>query len=130
VLDVARGHPQRTMQLAHALWEQLGPGESGSEEAWAAAYDRVMRDVHDELRAIWTGLSTGQRRALSTVAENREGLYAGGRRHGGSRGGAVKSAVRGLADRGEIVEAAETRTGLRVVDPLLREWIVAGRPGD
>src|SRR5215203_2282260 len=26
LLDVARGHPQRTMQLAHALWEQLGPG--------------------------------------------------------------------------------------------------------
>jgi hypothetical protein len=88
-----------------------------------------MAEVCDELRAIWTGLSTGQSRVLSSVAENREGLYASGRRHGGSRGGAVKSAIATLADLGEIREDRAMPTGHRLVDPLLRQWIVAGTPG-
>jgi hypothetical protein len=117
------------MLLANALWEEVGPGETAAEEQWFAAYDRAMAEVRDELRAIWTGLSTGQRRVLAAVAENREGLYAGGRRHGGSRGGAVKSATRALADLGEIAEDGRAPTGYRLVDPLLRRWIVAGTPG-
>ncbi len=128
LLDAGSGHPQRTMLLANALWGELGPGEVATEEHWFAAYDRAMVEIRDELRAIWIGLSTGQRRVLAAVAENREGLYAGGRRHGGSRGGAVKSAIRALADLGEVMEDARTATGYRVVDPLLRYWIAAGTP--
>jgi len=126
LLDAGDGHPQRTMLLANALWDEVGPGETATEEHWFAAYDRAMVEVRDELRAIWIGLSTGQRRVLTAVAENREGLYAGGRRHGGSRGGAVKSAIRALADLGEVVEDARAATGYRVVDPLLRHWIRGG----
>jgi hypothetical protein len=129
LLETGGGHPQRTMLLANALWDELRPGETAAEEHWFAAYDRAMVEVRDELRAIWTGLSTGQRRVLSAVAENREGLYAGGRRHGGSRGGAVKSAIRALADLGEVTEDPRTSTRYRVVDPLLRQWIAAGTPG-
>src|SRR5215218_714306 len=126
LLDAGAGHPQRTMLLANALWEEVDPGQTATEEHWFAAYDRAMVEVRDELRAIWIGLSTGQRRVLSAVADNREGLYAGGRRHGGSRGGAVKSAIRALADLGEVVEDRRVPTGYRVVDPLLRHWIRGG----
>jgi hypothetical protein len=129
LLDVAQGHPQRTMLLAHCLWEEVAPRSVATEEDWSAAYDRAVIIVKDELRAIWTGLSTGQRRVLSTIAENAEGLYAGGRRHGGSRGGAVSAAVRALADFGEVVEDAGAPTGWRLVDPMLREWVLAGQPG-
>jgi uncharacterized protein len=129
LLGVARGHPQRTMMLAHGVWNATGPGQTATEEVWASAYDHVMHQVTDELRAIWTGLSTGQRRVLSAVAENREGLYAAGRRHGGSRGAAVKTAVQALVDQGEIALDSDERTGYRVVDPLLREWIIAGMAG-
>lgn len=129
LLAAADGHPQRTMLLAHILWNQLGPGEAADEEHWAATFDQAMAQVRDELRAIWTGMGTGQRRALTAVAENREGLYAGGRSHGGSRGGAVKTAVKALVDRGEILESPGTATSYRVTDPLLRHWIAAGRPG-
>jgi uncharacterized protein len=129
LLDAGGGHPQRTMLLANALWEEIGPGETAAEEHWFAAYDRALAEVRDELRAIWIGLSTGQRRVLAAVAQNREGLYAGGRRQGGSRGGAVKSAIRALADQGEVMEDRRLPTGHRVVDPLLRQWIAAGTPG-
>jgi hypothetical protein len=93
LLDAGDGHPQRTMLLANALWDEVGPGETASEEHWFAAYDRARAEVRDELRAIWTGLSTGQRRVLAAVADNREGLYAGGRRPGGSRGGQTSARV-------------------------------------
>jgi hypothetical protein len=129
LLDASRGHPQRTMLLAHILWEFSSEGEEVSEEIWLSAYDEVMHHVRDELRAAWSALPTSQRRVLTAIAENREGIYAAGRRQGGSRGGAVRSAVEALRDRGEIVEDADTASGWRLVDPLLAVWVNEGRPG-
>ena len=129
LLDAAQGHPQRTMLFAHALWDEVAPGEAATGEHWDSAFGVAMNVARDELRAIWTGLSTGQRRVLTAIAENSEGLYAGGRRHGGSRGGAVKSSAQALLDLGEIAEDDSTATSYRVVDPMLRLWILAGRPG-
>jgi len=127
LLDLAQGHPQRTMLLAHLLWERTAPGSAAGEEQWLAAAEQAMREVEDELRAIWLGLSPGQRRVLTAVAENREGIYAAGRRHGGSRGGSAKAAVDALLDSGEIHAAPGAKTGYRVVDPLLGEWVAGGR---
>jgi hypothetical protein len=129
LLDAAQGHPQRTMLLAHVLWELTPENGEATEEIWLSAYDEVMHHVRDELRAAWSALPTSQRRVLTAIAENREGIYAAGRRQGGSRGGAVRSAVEALRDRGEIVDGAETVSGWRLVDPLLAAWVNEGRPG-
>ncbi len=129
LLTLAQGHPQRTMLLAHALWELTPPGQAATEETWQAAYERAMQQAGDELRAIWTALPTSQRRALTAIAENTTPLYASGRRHGGSRGGAIRTAVRALQDRGEITPDRNTRTGHRLTDPLLTAWVNDGRPG-
>ncbi len=129
LLEVSRGHPQRTMLLAHILWEFASEGVGVSEEIWLSAYDEVMHHVRDELRAAWSSLPTSQRRVLTAIAENREGIYAAGRRQGGSRGGAVRSAVEALRDRGEIFADAGTVSGWRLVDPLLAAWVDEGRPG-
>lgn len=129
LLEAARGHPQRTMLLAHILWELAPQGMEITEEIWLSAYDEVMHHVRDELRAAWSSLPTSQRRVLAAIAENREGVYAAGRRQGGSRGGAVRSAVEALRDRGEIVEDEGARSGWRLVDPLLATWVNEGRPG-
>lgn len=128
LLAASDGHPQRTMLRAHALWERTPPGGAANEESWAAAEDAVARETHDELRAIWTSLKPSQRRVLAAVAEDTQRLYASDRRHGGSRGGAVRSAAKVLEDRGEIVHATEAATGYRVADPLLARWVRAGRP--
>lgn len=78
-------------------------------------------------RAIWTLLKPSQRRVLAAVAENTQRLYASDRRHGGSRGGAVRSAAKALEDRGEILRDEQAATGYRVTDPLLARWVRAGR---
>ncbi len=129
LLEASRGHPQRTMLLAHILWELTPEDGEATEEIWLSAYDEVMHHIRDELRAAWSSLPTSQRRVLTAVAENREGLYAAGRRQGGSRGGAVLGAAEALRDRGDIVEDKGTASGWRLVDPLLAAWVNEGRPG-
>jgi uncharacterized protein len=128
LLGLARGHPQRTMLLAHVLWELTPTGAVATEETWQNAYVRVMRQVRDELSSVWSALPVGQRRALTAIAENTGSLYASNRAHGGSRGGAIRSAVGALEDRGEIVKDKRAPTGYRVVDPLLAAWIIEGLP--
>jgi hypothetical protein len=127
LLALAQGHPQRTMLLSHTVWDLTLSGTRATEETWLAARERALQQVRDELRTAWSALPTGHRRALTTIAENTTNLYAAGRRHGGSRGGAVHSAVRALEDRGEITKDADTHTGFRLTDPLLAAWILDGR---
>jgi uncharacterized protein len=129
LIALAQGHPQRTMLLAHALWEQTPPGGTATEETWQATYARAMAQVRDELHAVWSSLPTGQRRAITAIAENRTALYAAGRAHGGSRGGSIRTSVQALLDRGEIAADRAAPTGHRVTDPLLAAWIADGRPG-
>lgn len=127
LLDTALGHPQRTMLLAHVLWDLTPTGGEATQETWLTAYDRVMREVHDELRVSWAGLPASQRRVLTAVAEGSESIYSATRRHGGSRGGAPRTALEALRDRGEIVDDPATETGYRLVDPLLAAWVRQGR---
>jgi uncharacterized protein len=126
LLDTARGHPQRTMLLAHMIWDETPAQATASDEVWESALDSVKRGARDELRAIWLGLSSSQQRVLRAIAFNSEGLYARG--SGRTRGGAVKAALDRLRDVGEVAEDRRTRTGYRLVDPLLEMWIRDGTP--
>lgn len=128
VLDVGGGHPQRTMLLAHFLWEETPAGETADEEAFARALDHVMSaEVADELRAVWTKASAGQKRVLAAVADDVAGLYALAtqERVGGSRGSALQHAAQALVDSGDLIEDGRTQTGYRLVDPLLARWVRA-----
>jgi hypothetical protein len=40
----------------------------------------------------------------------------------------VKSALDGLRDLGEVAEDGRTRTGYRLVDPLMELWVNSGTP--
>ncbi|HWX44770.1 MAG TPA: hypothetical protein VNY52_05565 [Solirubrobacteraceae bacterium] len=108
-------------------WVSIVSEATATEETWQAAYERAIHQVHDELRTVWSCLSASHRRALTAVAENTSALYAAGRRHGGSRGGAIHTAVKVLADRGEIAKDPSARTGYRLTDPLLAAWITDER---
>ncbi|MGH2908708.1 MAG: AAA family ATPase [Solirubrobacteraceae bacterium] len=128
LLDVGAGHPQRTMLLAHFLWEQTAAGGAADEEAFARAVDHVMTaEVADEMRAIWTKAPAGQKRVFAAVADDVAGLYATTtqERVGGSRGAAMQQAAHGLVDSGDLVKDGRTHTGYRLVDPLLARWVRA-----
>ena len=129
LLSFSAGHPQRTMLLAHFLWEQTPPRSSASEETWAQALERVMgAEAADELRAVWSSLQGGERRALLAIAtDNPPFARATQRQVGGSRGGGMEHAIRSLIDSGELTEDPRSHTGYRLTDPLLAHWIRAGR---
>jgi len=115
LLDLVRGHPQRAIAAAHALWDVTD--RIADEERWEVAYIKLMDDVDDELRTLWDQLTPAERRALVAVAT---GVGPFQRGEASTRGSVAARAVRGLASRGVIAQV-ERRWG--VVDPLLVEWV-------
>jgi uncharacterized protein len=129
LLGLAAGHPQRSMLLAHFLWEATPARGEASGETWASALARVLDiEAAEELRAGWAALNAGERRALLAIS-NRLPPYARStqRRVGGSRGGGMEHAIRSLLDAGELAEDPRASIGYRVVDPLLAHWVRTGR---
>ncbi len=125
LLDVAAGHPQRTILLAHALWERTDSGGTADETSFADGLARTLTELLSEFQGLWSSLPSGQRRVIVQVAENAAGLYAIGT---AGRGGSLGTALTALADRGEVVADPGSRTGHRIVDPLLALWLREGRP--
>ena len=119
LLDLAAGHPQRTILLAHAVWEQTGR-RAADEGTFLAARTQVLDDLDDEFRAFWWALPGGQRRALVAVAQGQRPYSAPS--VGGSRGGAVRAALGALVERAELEVDGSAPGGYRVVDPLLAQW--------
>lgn len=127
LLDVAAGHPQRTMLLAHALWDATPAGGRASEELVGPVVDRVIQELVGEFSVIWSALPVGQRRMLTLVADDVDRPHSRSSAVGGSKGSAVASSMAALVARGEIVRDAGRRSGYRLVDPLLAAWVRSGR---
>jgi hypothetical protein len=129
LLELAAGHPQRSMLLAHFLWEGTPGRGQATGQTWASALARVLEvETAEELRSAWTTLTGSERRALLAIAAGRPPYARSTQRQvGGSRGGAMEHAIHALMDSGELVEDPNSPTGYRVVDPLFAHWIRAGR---
>ncbi len=125
LLDVADGHPQRTMLLAHALWDETRLRGVADEALFARACDTVMAGLAEELRVLWSGLAAGQRRTLAALADGAS-PYAK-TESGGRPGGATGHALAALEARGELVSDPRAAGGHRIVDPLLARWVRSRR---
>lgn len=130
LLDVAQGHPQRTMLLAHRVWELTPAGGAADEGTFFAALERVMdSDVRNELRPLWAELPAGQRKVLALIAADRPlNGVAAQREFNLPRGGGVRTTVQALIDRGDVVPDRDRASRHRLVDPLLARWVLEGRP--
>lgn len=127
LLDLADGHPQRAMLLAHLLWEQT-PAAGRADGHWEAALTIARTQATDEATAIWESLTTAQRAALRAVVVHASPTATAAQGPRASR----QRAGQHLLARG-LVEATEERgprggTRYRLVDPLLADW-VRRRPG-
>jgi hypothetical protein len=82
----------------------------------------------DELRAAWSALASGERRALLAIGTGQPPYARATQRHvGGSRGGGMEHAIKALIDSGNLVEDRQSHTGYRIVDPLFGHWVRTGR---
>ena len=121
LLEVADGHPQRAMLLAHRLWEEVPQGEAATHASWQRTHAAALAQLEPELDAHWQRLTTVEQKTLRAVV--------GG---GGSpyrtallerldlQKASAQQALRNLSSRGEV-ERDERR--YRLVDPLFAVWI-------
>jgi hypothetical protein len=125
LLTFSEGHPQRTMLLAHFLWDATPARGEASETTWAQALERVLAvQAADELRTSWSGLRGGERRAVLAIATGQPPYSrATQRRLGGSRGGGMEHSIHSLIDHGALLEDSGSPTGYRLADPLLAHWV-------
>lgn len=121
LLDLAAGHPQRAMLLAHHLWERTPDGSVAGADHWQTAVASVFAEQDDALRATWDSLEVKERAVLTALAMGKP--IFGVRtleRFNLSKGGA-QHAREALAHAGHI---QQLNGAWLPVDPLLARWAV------
>jgi hypothetical protein len=93
-LEFTRGHPQRSMMLAHYVWQRTRPGSAADEGTWLEALDQAAQDTAPLMRTIWKALTTNERRVARAL-----GVGIGLRR--GDRGSGGDQALEHRQGRGE-----------------------------
>jgi uncharacterized protein len=121
LLDSAKGHPQRTMLLAHRLWQEVPEGETATLDHWRAAHAGALADLSPEFDALWRGFDTSQQKTMRAVIAGDGSPYkADVRRRLELTKDMVRKALPRLSATAEI-EPADGKHA--VVDPLFAEWI-------
>ena len=121
VVAFTRGHPQRTMLVAHHLWELVPPGAAGDEAAFVEAREGALALAEPALRARWESLSPNEQRVSLALAVRSRSLYADETlRFLGLRKGSVDRALSGLVGKAEV---RRTPAGPELTDPLLEHWL-------
>jgi hypothetical protein len=128
LLESAKGHPQRSMLLAHRLWEEVPAGEGATLDRWQAAHRAALDELDPEFDAQWRGYATSEQRTLRALVAADGSPYKGDvlRRLDLTPDG-VKWALPRLEATADVEKVDGKR---RVVDPLFAEWIAALNRGD
>jgi uncharacterized protein len=125
LLDVAEGHPQRAMLLAHHLYQRITPAQPADVELWLDALDGARAEALGEIQVLWGASTELERRVLKVIAHRSVSL--GGReaeaRFGLAKGGSATAAIERLVADGHVIADETTRTGWRIVDPFLAAWL-------
>jgi hypothetical protein len=122
LLDLAAGHPQRAMLLAHQLWEQTPIDQEADAECWQRTVATVFAEHDEALRATWDSLETKEQAVYAALAVGGAGLFA---ERTLTRFNLSKSSARYA--REALVRGGQIRKvdgGWQPVDPLLARWAV------
>jgi hypothetical protein len=121
-----RGHPQRTMLVAHHLWEIVPAGSSADEAAFLDARALALAQAEPALRARWDALAVNEQRVCVALATRIQSLYAEETlRILGLKRGSVVRALSGLVGKAEV---RATSGGPELTDPLLELWLAERGP--
>jgi hypothetical protein len=120
LLAFSGGHPQRTILLAHHLYELLDRG--ASEDPAAAAVDLALAETADALQAVWDGLDRNERVVILALGDGQ--APAGSivaEQHRIPRSSLRDALLRLVADQQLVAEGEAGHPYL--LDPLLAEWL-------
>ena len=116
-----RGHPQRTMLLAHHLYELLEE-RGATEGAVEAALERAATETRDAHQAMWDGIGRSERLVLIALADGNAptGTRVAGE-HRIARSTLQEAHRRLLADQRLLATGVDG--GSVILDPLLADWL-------
>lgn len=116
IVAIAQGHPQRTMLLAHHLYNLLAEGHV--DDLAAAALDLALAETADVHQATWEALDRPERAVVVSLAD---GLAPTGQRtardHATSRSSLQRALERLVAEQQHVIP------GPHLLDPLFAEWL-------
>jgi len=121
LVEFVRGHPQRTMLLAHHLWAATPRGSRADESAWREALANAYRSAGPLLRARYEALNTNERRLMLALAAGRgsvyeERVYASV----GLKKGSIGRTLEALEGHAEVIRADGRPV---IADPLFELWL-------
>ena len=121
MLDFTRGHPQRSMMLAHYLWQRTPRATAANEATWVSALDQAVADSAPLMRAIWGNLTTNERRVARALAVLSTPLYSADTAAAvGIARSSIGSAVDSLLAKADVINQAD---GPRLTDPMFEGWL-------
>lgn len=115
----ARGHPQRAMQLADALWRHTPERSEANESSWAAALEEVRAAEDPGSERLYSQLPAGHQRTLRAVATD-GAVYGHAAKLLNLSPGTASKAVTSMLGNGWLLQANER---LDIVDPIFADWI-------
>lgn len=121
LLEFTRGHPQRTILLAHHLYNLLDRDEVIEDPA-AAAIELALDETRDAQQALWDGLGRIERVVMAALSDGQAptgSLIAA--EHRIPRSTLQDAVERLIADQRHVKRGADGAAYL--LDPLLAEWL-------
>jgi hypothetical protein len=123
LLDLTRGHPYATQELAYFVWEQLGTRKRVVGSDVELALEHLLRSEHAHFSLVWEESSRDQRLLLLALAEGPGRPYAADvrGRHVLPAATNVQKALVALTRR-ELVAKQQDGTQA-IIEPFLADWI-------
>ena len=120
-LEFTRGHPQRSMMLAHYLWQRTPRGASADETTWLSALDQAAADAAPLMQAIWRALTANERRVARALAVAATPLYSEETASAvGIKRASIGRALEGLTGKADVI-VVDGRP--RLTDPMFEHWL-------
>ena len=121
LLEFTRGHPQRSMMLAHYLWQRTPRGQSADEGTWLAALDQATADTAPLMNAIWRALTPNERRVARALAVATTPLHSEETASAvGIKRSSIGRALESLVSNADVIY--ENRDA-RMTDPMFELWL-------
>lgn len=120
LLEFTGGHPQRTILLAHHLYNLLDRGESS--DLAADAIDLALEETRDALQALWDSLGRAERIVMIALSDGQAptGTQVA-EEHRIARSTLQEAHDRLLADGRQVKRSPAG--GSNLLDPLMAEWL-------
>jgi hypothetical protein len=121
LLEFTRGHPQRSMMLAHYVWERTARGAVADEETWVSALKQAESDSAPLMRAIWRALTVNERRVARAMAAAPTPLHSAETAAAvGIKRSSIGRALESLVANADVIDE-DGRP--RLTDPMLERWL-------